>query len=141
VVANWKDKKFYFKIALLSNSKLVCVQAFNQLNVPFKMLCMIQARKSQLLGKEATVRFWNWNKQSFATSLIQRPAWSSSTPCPWLKSWLCPIKACYMKLKAKPGKPYWRGKISTVDFLVQTSLDQLLFLLELCFPSLHNNLS
>jgi len=28
-----------------------------------------------------------------------------------------------------PGNPYWRGRISTIDFLVLTSLDQLLLIL------------
>jgi len=29
----------------------------------------------------------------------------------------------------KPGKSYWRGRLSTVDLLGLTSLDQLLFIL------------
>jgi len=33
--------------------------------------------------------------------------------------------------KAAPGKPYRRGRFSTVDLLVQTTLDPLLFILEI----------
>ena len=29
-----------------------------------------------------------------------------------------------------PGKPYWRGRLSTVDLLILTSLDQLIFILK-----------
>ncbi len=32
-----------------------------------------------------------------------------------------------------PGKPYWRGRISTIDLLVLTSLDQLLLILKILF--------
>ncbi len=42
---------------------------------------------------------------------------------------------------APAGKPYWRGRIRTVDLLVLTSLDQLLFKLKLNFLFLQNNLS
>ncbi len=31
----------------------------------------------------------------------------------------------------RPGNPYWRGRLNTVDLLPQTSLDQLLFILNL----------
>ncbi len=37
-------------------------------------------------------------------------------------------------LRFGAGKPYWRGSISTVDLLVLTSLDQLLWELKLNFP-------
>jgi len=33
--------------------------------------------------------------------------------------------------KAKPGKPNQRGSLSTLDLLLQTSLDQLLFILKI----------
>ncbi len=33
----------------------------------------------------------------------------------------------------KAGKAYWRGRLSTVDLLVLTSLDQLLFILKILF--------
>ncbi len=32
-----------------------------------------------------------------------------------------------------PGNPYWRGRISTVDLLVQTTLDHSLFILNIWF--------
>jgi hypothetical protein len=37
------------------------------------------------------------------------------------------------QLNAEPGKPYWRGKLNTVDLLVLTSLYQLLFILKILF--------
>ncbi len=37
------------------------------------------------------------------------------------------------------GKPYWRGRISTVDLHVLSSLDQLLFILKILFTFLQNN--
>ncbi len=40
-----------------------------------------------------------------------------------------------------PGKPYWRGSMSTLDLLVLTSLYQLLFKEKLNFHCLQNNLS
>ncbi len=33
----------------------------------------------------------------------------------------------------QPGKPYLRGRLSTVDLLVLTCLDQLLFILKILF--------
>ncbi len=36
-------------------------------------------------------------------------------------------------MNGQPGKPYWRRRISTVDLLVLTSLDQLLFILKILF--------
>ncbi len=33
----------------------------------------------------------------------------------------------------KPGKPNWKGRISTVDFLLLTSLVQLIFILKILF--------
>jgi hypothetical protein len=33
----------------------------------------------------------------------------------------------------EPGKPYWRGRLSTVDLLVLTSLNQLLFTFKIFF--------
>jgi hypothetical protein len=33
----------------------------------------------------------------------------------------------------EPGKYYWRGSLSTVDLLVQTSLDQVLSILKILF--------
>ncbi len=38
--------------------------------------------------------------------------------------------------KEKPGKSYWRGRLRTVDLLVLTSLDQLLFILKILFTFL-----
>ncbi len=35
--------------------------------------------------------------------------------------------------KIKPGKPYKKGKLSTVDLLVITSLNHLLFILKVLF--------
>ena len=32
--------------------------------------------------------------------------------------------------KVNPGKSYWRGRLSTVDLLVLTRLDQLVFILK-----------
>ncbi len=37
------------------------------------------------------------------------------------------------KLRLAPGKPHWRGWLSTVDHLVATSLDQLLLILQTLF--------
>jgi len=37
-------------------------------------------------------------------------------------------------LNAWPGNPYGRGRLSTVDLLVLTSLDKLLFILKYYFP-------
>ncbi len=42
--------------------------------------------------------------------------------------------------KARPGNPYWRERFSTVDLLVQTSLDQLLLRLKTLFTFLLNKL-
>ncbi len=36
-------------------------------------------------------------------------------------------------LNLKPEKSYWRGRLSTVDLLELTSLDQLLFIMEILF--------
>jgi len=43
-------------------------------------------------------------------------------------------------MKVDAGKPYQRGRISTVDLLVLTSLDQLLFALKLYFSVSSNKL-
>ncbi len=39
---------------------------------------------------------------------------------------------------SKPGKPFWGERISTVDLLVLTSLDQLIFKLKILFLFLQN---
>jgi hypothetical protein len=39
-----------------------------------------------------------------------------------------------------PRKSYWRGRLSTVDLLVLTSLDKLLFILKPLFANLQNKL-
>jgi len=41
----------------------------------------------------------------------------------------------------KPGNPNWKGRISTVDLLLLTSSNLLLFILKLHFSFLQNNLS
>ncbi len=41
----------------------------------------------------------------------------------------------------KPGNPYRRARLSTVDLLVLTSLDQLVFTLKILFASLQNKLA
>jgi hypothetical protein len=45
-------------------------------------------------------------------------------------------------VKIRDGKPYWKGRLSTVDLLVLTSLNQLLFLfvLQTIFTFLQNKL-
>ncbi len=59
-------------------------------------------------------------------------------PLSGIRLWLyLYAEICYIvpnqALKVLAGKPYWRGRISTVDLLVLTSLDQLLFILKLYF--------
>ena len=44
-------------------------------------------------------------------------------------------------LKLKPGTPYWKGSVSTVDLLALTSSDQLLIKLQKLFTILQNKLS
>jgi len=39
-----------------------------------------------------------------------------------------------------PGKPYWKGRLSTVDLLALTSLDQLILKLKYYLPLLQNKL-
>ncbi len=38
----------------------------------------------------------------------------------------------------RPGKPYWRGRLSTVDLLVLTGLDQLLLIVKILFTFFTN---
>jgi hypothetical protein len=50
--------------------------------------------------------------------------------------WVTTTLSCHPDLLAKTamvesGNPYWRGRISTVDLLVPSSSDQLLFILKL----------
>jgi hypothetical protein len=40
-----------------------------------------------------------------------------------------------------PRKSYWRGRLSTIDLLMLTSLDQLLFMLKILFTFLQNKLT
>ncbi len=40
----------------------------------------------------------------------------------------------------RPGNPYWRGRLSTVDLLVLTSLDQLVKILKTLFTFLQSKL-
>jgi hypothetical protein len=40
--------------------------------------------------------------------------------------------------RVKPGNPYWRGRLSTVDLLALTSLDQLLFIMQTLCTFLQN---
>jgi hypothetical protein len=40
---------------------------------------------------------------------------------------------CLFVSKVPSGKPYGRGRLSTIDLLVQNSLDQLIFVLEILF--------
>ncbi len=58
-------------------------------------------------------------------------AWFSTSGCMCDMHLRCyKAKPPYLKLKVQPGKSYWRGRLSTVDLLVLTSLDQLLFIMK-----------
>jgi len=48
-----------------------------------------------------------------------------------LKSWSAAIQV--LSVNVHPGKSYWRGKLSTVDLLVLTCEDQLLFIANIIF--------
>ncbi len=68
-------------------------------------------------------------------------------PCPSRKCWCHPNaqdvawKKCSIRIGfyenmwsyLQPGKSYWRGRLSTIDLLVLSGLDQLLFMLKILF--------
>ncbi len=56
----------------------------------------------------------------------------SNSDTAWRRKALIHFKS---KTLLKPGKPYWRGRLSTVDLPVLTSLDQLLFVLKSLFTN------
>ncbi len=67
-------------------------------------------------------------KLKLFTTLVQglggALAGTNSTNLFWCNQNFCIVKA---------GKSYWRGRLSTVDLLVPTSLDQLLFISKILF--------
>ncbi len=61
--------------------------------------------------------------------------------------WLLVVKGTFLYeliiiniVNTKPGKPCWRGRNTTVDLPVPTSLDQLYLILNILLPSLQNKL-
>jgi len=54
----------------------------------------------------------------------------SNSDTAWRRKALIHFKS---KTLLKPGKTYWRERVNTVDLLVLTSLDQLLFTLKILF--------
>ncbi len=78
---------------------------------------------------------WSLPVQSLSLKLVLTETWEGKQE---LKRNEAIVASAFVRTYA--GKSYWRGRLTTVDLLVLTTLDQLIFILKILFMFLQNKL-
>ncbi len=109
---------YWSKLIILLKSTFLTFHIFAFITFTHSFKYVIHNCGAYLSGNVTSVTSINFNEYHMAALCIKR-----------------------FTLMPGPGNPCWNGRISTIDFLVLTLWDQLLFILTLYFSFLQSNLN